>query len=214
MWHRPHRGHAHRLAARHGPHAVAAAHERRPLDHRHDRRMHAPGGERVHRPLAGGPLAPGGLGGDPARLAQQAQEAGLELGERQVRARDREDGLFGVEQAPLGQALDVDVAALEQPDDLVQAGQHGPRPPLGQGGRPDLGGHRGVAAERPDDVPGPQERHVGDLAGPDVVRGRDVEGGRRRHQAPTPADLDLTWRPWWRWPAGGEHRRPRTSSGR
>src|SRR5581483_5602684 len=57
--------------------AVAAAHERVPLDHRREPRVHPPGPEADDLALPGRLLAPRRLGRDPGGLAEQPEERGL-----------------------------------------------------------------------------------------------------------------------------------------
>ena len=172
-------------------HAVAAADEGVALDHRGQRRMHAPRPEGDHLALARRALAPGGLGGDAGGLAEEPEERRLVLRPLDVGALDDEHRLVRAEERPLVHGPDVDGQALEQapPPPRCRRGRRSSSPACGKLLSRISALTRLREAAGSQDLHGAREVDVRHLARLDLGLGGDVEGalGLIRHARHEPS---------------------------
>src|SRR6266571_1235918 len=182
---RPHRIGVDELGRLGHGHAVAAADEGVALDHGRDGRMHAAGAERDHLPLTRRLLAAGRLGGDAGGLADQAEQGRLVPRPLDVGALERQHRLVRTKERALVHRAHRHRHTFEQRRGLVDAGQDAPLPVVGEALDVDLGLHALAVIAMPEDLDGPLEVHVRNVAALDLGVGCGVERAPRRgHSGP------------------------------
>src|SRR5438093_1730870 len=159
--------------------AVTSTDERVALDHRRQRRVHAPRPEGDHLALARRLLAARRLCGDARRLAEEAEQRRLVLGPFDVCALDAEHGLLRLAEDPLVHCPHVHRLTFEEGRSFLDAGENTPLPVLREGLQIDLGLDSLAVAAMGQDLHRAREVDVGHLAALDVGVGGGVKRALR-----------------------------------